>query len=135
VVAVSAAFAWGKWPCFSGGSGYVLFRGGGVAVYSIDGRSMYAGGGPAYLGPICPALGAGSGVSLVTFRNEFRAFYSLNFTPTATVFVVNKTLGVYISPEKSFSFSLLAPRLRFLGGACWTPGGCGLWGTASLKLQ
>ncbi len=53
---------------------------------------MYAGGGPAYLGPTCLALGARSGVSLVTFRKELRAFYLLNFTPTlvgAAVVVVN----------------------------------------------
>jgi len=40
---------------------------------------MYARGGPAYLGPTCLALGAGSGVSLVTFCNELRVFYLLNF--------------------------------------------------------
>jgi hypothetical protein len=69
---------------------------------------MYAGGGLAYLGPTCLALGAGSGVSLVTFRNEFRVFYPLNFTPTlvgtdcAAVVAVNQSLGggrrgVYVS--------------------------------------
>jgi hypothetical protein len=108
---------------FSDGSGYVLFREGGVAVYSIDGRLMYAGGGPAYLGPTCLALGAGSGVSLVTFRNELRVFYPLNFTPTlvgtdcVVVVAVGRSLGVYISPEGRFSFSLTAPPLpwRFLG--------------------
>jgi len=78
---LSVASVWGWVVVFSGGSGYVFFRGGGVAVYSIDRGLMYAGGGPAYLGPACLALGAGSGVSLVTFRNELRVFYPLNFTP------------------------------------------------------
>ncbi len=61
------------------------------------------------------ALGAGSGVSLVTFRNELLVFYPLNFTPTlvgtdcAAVIVVSQSLGVYISPERRFSFSLAAP--------------------------
>jgi hypothetical protein len=77
VVVLSAASVWGV---FSVGSVYVFFRGDGV--YSIDGRLMYAGGGPAYLEPTYLALGAGSGVSLVTFRNELRVFYPLNFTPT-----------------------------------------------------
>jgi len=75
---LSTASVWGWVAVFSDGSGYVFFRGGGVAVYSIDGRLMYASG-PAYLGPTCLALGAGSGVSLVTFRNELRVFYPLNF--------------------------------------------------------
>jgi hypothetical protein len=115
VVVLSAASVWGQVAVFSDGSGYVFFRGGGVAVYSIDGRLMYAGGGPAYLGPTCLALGAGSGVSLVTFRNELRVFYPLNFTPTlvgtdcVAVVAVNQSLGVYISPERRFSFSLAAP--------------------------
>jgi hypothetical protein len=56
VVVLSAASVWGQVAVFSDGSGYVLFRWGGVAVYSIDGRLMYAGGGPAYLGPTCLAL-------------------------------------------------------------------------------
>jgi hypothetical protein len=47
---------------------------------AIDGRLMYASG-LAYLGPTCLALGAGSGVSLVTFRNELCVLYPLNFTP------------------------------------------------------
>ena len=80
VVVLSAVFVWGWVAVFSDGSGYVFFSGGGVAVYSIDGRLMYAGGGPAYLGPTCLAPGAGSGVSIVTFRNELRVFYPLNFT-------------------------------------------------------
>jgi len=49
-VVLSAASVWGQVAVFSDGSGYVFFRGGGVAAYSIDGRLMYAGGGPAYLG-------------------------------------------------------------------------------------
>lgn len=78
---MSVASVWGWVAVFSDGSGYVFFRGDGVAVYSIDGGLMYAGGGPAYLGPARMALSAGSGVSLVTFRNELRVFYPLNFTP------------------------------------------------------
>jgi len=60
-VVLSAASVWGQVAVFSDGSGYVFFRGGGIAAYSIDGRLMYAGGGPAYLGSTCLALGAGSG--------------------------------------------------------------------------
>ena len=75
---------------------------------------MYAGGGPAYLGSSCLALGAGSGVSLVTLRDELRVFYPLNSTPTlmgancVVVVAVGRSLGVYISPERRFSFSLAA---------------------------
>ncbi len=75
VVVLSAASVWGQVAVFSDGSGYVFFRGGGVAVYSIDGRLMYAGGGPAYLGPRRLAWGP----ALVTFRNELRVFYPLSF--------------------------------------------------------
>jgi hypothetical protein len=112
-------------------------------VYSIDGRFMYAGGGLAYLGPICLALGAGSGVSLVTFRNELCVFYPLNFTPTfvgadcAAVVAVGQSLGVYISPEGSFSFSLAAPpfALAFFRGYVLDAGGmCGLWGRNVSKI-
>ena len=55
---------------------------GGVAVYAIDGRLMYAVGGPAYLGPACVALGVGSGVSIVAFRDELCVFYPLDSAPT-----------------------------------------------------
>jgi len=75
---LSAASVWGVFV-FSVGSVYVFFRGGDVAVCAIDEGLMYAGGGPAYLGSTCLALGAGSGVSLVTFCNELRVFYLLNF--------------------------------------------------------
>jgi len=146
VVALSAASVWGQVAVFSDGSGYVFFRGGGVAVYSIDGRLVYADGGPAYLGPTCLALGAGSGVSLITFRNELRVFYPLNFTPTlvgtdcAAVVAVGQSLGVYISPERSFRFSLAAPpfALAFFRGVGYVldaGGMCGLWGATSLKLR
>jgi hypothetical protein len=95
---------------FSDGSGYVFFSGGGVAVYSIDGRLMYAGGGPAYLGPTCLALGAGPGVSIVTFRNELRVFYPLNFTPTlvgtdCAAVVAVKSRRVHLSGEEFPLFS------------------------------
>jgi hypothetical protein len=85
---------------------------------------MYAGGVSGAL-----ALGAGSGVSLVTFRNV-RVFYPLNFTPTL-VGAVGQSLGVYISPERSFRFSLAAPSftLAFFRGMC------GLWGATPLKSQ
>jgi hypothetical protein len=76
----------------------------------------------AYLGQ---ALGA-----LVTFRNEPHVFYPLNFAPTfvgadcAAVVGVGQSLGVYISPERGFRFSLAFYR-----------GMCGLWGATSLILQ
>ncbi len=77
----------------------------------------------AYLGLACLAFGAGSGVSLVTFCNELRVFYPLNFTPPRWL---PSSLGVYISPERRFSFSLAAPPFALaLGATCWTPGGCG----------
>ena len=43
---------------------------------------MYAVGGPAYLGPACVALGVGSGVSIVAFRDELCVFYPLDSAPT-----------------------------------------------------
>jgi hypothetical protein len=46
------ASVWGA--VFSDGSGYVLFRGGGVVVYSIDGGSCME---EAYLGPRRSARG------------------------------------------------------------------------------
>jgi hypothetical protein len=110
---------------FSDGSGYVLFGRGGFSVYSIDGRLMYAGGGPAYAGPTCIALYTGAGVSILTLRGEPRALYPLNLTPTlvgtdcAAVVAVDETHGVYISPEGAHSFRLEAPpfALAFLNGA------------------
>ncbi len=47
----------------------------------------------------------GTGVSLVTFCNELRVFYLLDFTPTfvgvdcAAVVAVGWSFGVYICPE------------------------------------
>ncbi len=72
----------------------------------------------AYLGPACLALGAGSGVSLVTFRNELLVFYLPNFTPTLVgTDCAAVVLGVYISPERKFNFSLAAPPFALaLGG-------------------
>ncbi len=58
----------------------------------------------------------GAGVSLVAFCNV-RVFYLLDFTPTfvgvdcAAVVAVGRSLGVYISPERRFNFSLAAPSL------------------------
>ena len=125
LLALLAAAAWGQVVAFSDGSGYVLFRRGGFSVYPIDGRLMYAGGGPAYVGPTCIALYTGAGVSILTLRGEPRAFYPLNFTPTlvgtdcAAVAAVGESHGVYISPEGAYSFRLEAPpfALAFLNGA------------------
>ncbi len=64
------ASVWGV-SVFSVGSVYVFFRGGGVAVCAIDGRLMYA------EGVSGPTLARGP--AFVTFRNEFRVFYPLNF--------------------------------------------------------
>ncbi len=61
----------------------------------------------------------GTGVSLVTFCNELRVFYLLDFTPTfvgvdcVVVVAIGRSLGVYISPEWSFCFSLAAPSLSW----------------------
>jgi hypothetical protein len=107
---------------FSGGSGYVFFSGGGVAVYSIDGRLMYASG-LAYLGSACLVLGVGSGVS-VTFRNELCVFYPLNFTPTfvgadCVAVVAVKSRRVHLSGEEiSFFLAALPFGLAFLGAMC-----------------
>jgi hypothetical protein len=86
----------------------------------------------AYLGPTCLALGAGSGVSLVTFRNELLVFYPLNLTPIfvgadcAAVVTVGQSLGMYISPESRFSFSLAAPPFAMASfrGYVLDAGGC-----------
>jgi len=44
LVVLSGVFVWGRVAVFSDGSGYVFFRGGGgVAVYSIDGRLVCGG--------------------------------------------------------------------------------------------
>jgi hypothetical protein len=113
---------------FSVGFVYVFFRGGRL----LHRREVHVCR-PGRIWGLLSALGAGSGVSLVTFRNELRVFYLLNFTPTfvgadcAAVVAVGQSLGVYISPERRFSFSLAAPpfALAFLGATCWTPGGVG----------
>ncbi len=84
-----------------------------------------------YLGPWRSARG----LSLVTFRNELPVIYLLDFTPMfvgvdcVVVVAVGRSLGVYISPERRFSFSLAASSLPWRFG-CWTPGGCGV-----LKLR
>ncbi len=71
---MSVASVWGRVSVFSVGFGYVFFRVGYVAICSIDGRLMYAGGVSGSL-----ALGAGSGVSLVMFCNELPVIYLLSF--------------------------------------------------------
>ena len=104
--------------------------GGGVAVCSIDGRLMYAVGGPAYLGPACVALGVGSGVSIVAFRDELCVFYPLDSALTfvgagcAAVVAGGPSLGVCISPGRSFRLWRLR-LLPFLGGCVLDAGGCG----------
>jgi len=135
---LSVASVWGWVVVFSGGSGYVFFRGGGVAVYSIDGGLMYASG-PAYLGPACLALGAGSGVSLVTFRNELCVFYPLSFTPTfvgadCVAVVAVKSRRVHLSGEE---FPLFSGGSAFWFGVFrgYVLDAGGLWGATSLKLR
>ncbi len=83
---------------FSDGFGYVFFRGVASAPSTGGLSGVWRGG---------------SGVFLVTFRNELRVFYPLNFTSTlvGSDCAVSQSLGVYISPERSFSFSLAAPSL------------------------
>jgi hypothetical protein len=104
----------GQVVVFSDGSGYVVFGRLGFSVYSIDGKFLYSGGLPAYVGSTCIVFYSG-GVSVVDFRGFTKAFYPLNFTPTVlagecrAVVAANQTLGVYISPERIFSFSLPAP--------------------------
>jgi len=104
---------------FSGGSGYVFFRGGGVAVYSIDGRLMYASG-LAYLGSACQVLGVGSGVS-VTFCKGLCVLYPLSFTPmlVGVAVVAVKSRRVHLSGEEiSFFLAALPFGLAFLGAMC-----------------
>ncbi|MFZ8807271.1 MAG: hypothetical protein ACO2PN_04090 [Pyrobaculum sp.] len=102
---MSVASVWGWVVVFSDGSGYVFFRGGGVAVYSIDGRLMYASG-LAYLGSVCLVLGVGSGVS-VTFCKGLCVFYPLNFTPmlVGAAVVAVKSRRVHLSGEEFPLFS------------------------------
>ncbi|MFP3267351.1 MAG: type II/IV secretion system protein [Thermoproteus sp.] len=99
---------------FSDGSGYAAVGKLGVSVYSIDGRFLFSGGAPAYVGPTCIGFYTGAGVSIVGFRGGLKAFYPLNFTPTVlatdcvAVVAANQTLGVYITPAGSYSFRLPA---------------------------
>ena len=91
---------------------------------------MYAVGGPAYLGPACVALGVGSGVSIVAFRDELCVFYPLDSAPTfvgagcAAVVAGGPSLGVCISPGRSFRLWRLR-LLPFLGGCVLDAGGVG----------
>ncbi len=109
---------------FSDGSGYVVFGKLGFSVYSIDGRFIYTGGMPAYVGPTCIMFFTGGGISVVDFRGFFKAFYPLNFTPTVLagdcqrIVAANQTLSVYIAPIGSYSFQLEAPpyAAAFLNG-------------------
>lgn len=107
-----ASLAFAKVVVFSDGSGYVLLSNTGFSVYSIDGRFLYTGPGPAYVGPTCIAFYTGSGVSIVDFRGALKAFYPLNFTPTVlasdcrVVVTANQTVGVYISPSLAYSFKI-----------------------------
>ncbi len=107
--------------------------GGGVCF--IDGRLMYAGGGPAYLGPTCLALGAGSGVSLVTTSSSSSTCLTSRrrlWAPTAP----SAGASACTSPRRGrFSFFLAAPPfvLAFFRGYVLDAGG--LWGATFLKSQ